>query len=1648
MKDILRVYPYLIGVSVSCWFQSLTLAQVIPDNTLGGESSQITNIDQLRERIDGGAIRGGNLFHSFLEFNVGEGRGVYFSNPAGIENILSRVTGGNASHILGQLGVLGNANLFLLNPNGIIFGQNSSLDIQGSFHASTAEGIKLGEKGFFGAVEPQKSNLLSVDPGVLLFNQAANHSGSIINRGSLAVGGDLNLTAGNLDLQGQLYSGGNLTLKSLNTVKIRDTVTNPFVAAAMGNLLIQGNETVDIFALNHPDSGLFSRKNLALSSAHTVIGDAHYYSGGSFSIEKLDGSLNNLYSPNDPVIRSNGDVFIGAYEGASLHIIAGGSVTIPDFIVITGADPIFGLQENITLANGQEILIDGKNTPTVDIRAGVSPEFIGFPLFQGSDNDQFFGASPPSSISTSADINIGTIVFSRNPNDINQKITGDVLLTNQYKPNLNLQGNITLNPTNPFFGFTAIDTASFGDGGRVILDSRNNIDITGEIFALAFGEFGKGGEVLINSFSDVSINGLIDVVSSQDGNIKINGDNIFITDSSILAGNRPNVGFENAQTGNIYLNATETLDIQNSVIENSVYFNGVGNSGQIIIDAKNLNLSNNSLVFNNVNGIGNSGGIIVNSSDFNITNNSLVVSSVFGRGNSGEITVNTNNLALSNTGRIVSNTLGEGDSGGIKIQAMGDIVINDDSSSILSQVENGGQGNSGGVNIETGTLSLTNGGQIDSSTIGLGNGGAITIQASEGIIIDGESNDGLRSSRISSSVQRDAVGNSGDIEIDTSSLSLTNGGLIFATSFGQGDGGNIKITTTERIFIDGEKADGFASSIRSASSVSQSEDTNLQGNSGNIEIDTSSLSLTNGGLITSSTFKKGDAGTIKIKSRDGIIIQGQTINDPVPSAISSQIESPAEGNSGGIEIETSTLNISDGGAISALTVGKGNSGSINIIATDIIVIDANTNRNFQTGIFSQVESDGIGSSQGIVIDTESLTIKNGGEINASTNGQGNSGKIQIKASKNLSLDGEGFTDTSGFFGSSILSQVQNDGIGNSGGINIETGNLSITNGGEIDSSTFGQGNAGVVNIKASKGIILDGATSDGFVSSRIASTVQDNAVGNSGGIEINTSSLTLTNGGLIFATSVGQGNAGKIGITAIENVNIDGSSQTAFPSSIFSEANVRIGENTDIEGSSEGIEIETSTLSITNGGSISANTFRRGDSGLIKITATENVLIRGEGTNTRNPSNIFSQVGFTAIGNSRGIEINTGDLLITDGAQINSTTNGQGDAGAIKILATGNIQIDSGVSLLGSTGIFSGVNSTATGNSEGINIETTNLSVINGSFIDATTFGQGNAGAVEITATGQIILSGTFLTDPLDREIGGILAFTETIGTAGNITINTPQLKLLEGAGIEAFTQGSGNAGNIVIENANSVTLGENTNITVETSDAGKAGDIIITSDTITIGQDAQLSATATETATNTEGGGSINLNTQNLNISGELGIFAETQGQTPAGSLTINPNNNNPNLNIRFTDNGFISARTSSAGEGGDIAISAPQNLDIRGEGQITVETSGSGNAGAINIKGNTGEINLNSNETITLNNSNINSAVEEDARGNSQEITLTTPNLNLNNSEISAATAGQGNAGSITVENAENTNLNNSTISTAIAPEGVATQPSNITL
>ena len=215
----------IIGVAVA-FSDNYAIAQITPDATLGAESSVVTPNSDIRdlpaELIDVGALRGTNLFHRFQEFNVGEGLRVYFASPVGVENILSRVTGIDPSDIRGTLGVDGSANLFLLNPNGIIFGSNATLDVSGSFIASTANSLVFDNGVEFSANTPEAPPLLTINVPLGL-QYGSNQPGSIVNAGNLAVGSKQNLTlvGGTVTTTGQLSApGGQVTVAAVPGVSL------------------------------------------------------------------------------------------------------------------------------------------------------------------------------------------------------------------------------------------------------------------------------------------------------------------------------------------------------------------------------------------------------------------------------------------------------------------------------------------------------------------------------------------------------------------------------------------------------------------------------------------------------------------------------------------------------------------------------------------------------------------------------------------------------------------------------------------------------------------------------------------------------------------------------------------------------------------------------------------------------------------------------------------------------------------------------------------------------------------------------------------------------------------------------------------------------------------------------------------------------------------------------------------------------------------------------------------------------------------------------------------------------------------------------------------------------------------------------------
>ena len=948
--------------SFAAFWGAPSYAQINPDQTLGAESPiVIPNVEikgDLADVIEGGAIRGGNLFHSFSDFNVLELERVYFANPVGIDSILSRVTGNDLSNIFGTLGVDGTADLFLINPNGIIFGPNVNLDIEGSLYATTAEGISLGEN-VFSASKPEQSQLLSVSPSTSLLNYLTSSSGNIENRGQVFAGENVGLSANNLDLEGQITAGENVSLLAADAIKIRDTSENPFVAFASGDLLVQGNQQVDIVALSHRDSGLFSYGDMVIRSSSPVSGDAHYSNGGSFRVETLEGGLGDLHSPIDPVIRSLGDVSFGSYAGASLHILTAGSVTVPGTIVITGKDTSDFVVENVFVSNiDTSILIDGSLQPTLDIRAGMPVEEIGLPLGLSGVNGFFQSPGPPAFISspaigtvpTSGNIEIGGI-FMFGPDASN----GIILLKNNYADNgldRNIQVGVVI-ANGEFGGFQ-------GDSSRVIIDSGEDVNIIRGMDVSSAA--GSGGDVSINAGGTVFVPGA--GISTEVGPTALgSGGDVEIIANSIVLDNAAQIATSTqgqGQAGNILIIVSDFfIARQGSLLRSDTF--GSGDAGDITIRGEKA-----AIIFD---GLGvNVLGEQTSSGLFSFVR-SAPSFGLRGTGRGGNISINTRSLSLTGGAQINADSLAEGNAGNIKIEVNEGVNVSGFffstangrtsglPSAITSQVrlettdnEAAVQptGNGGSIEIQANTVTLDNLAVIGTSTSGRGNAGSVFVHADDSISISNLSN-------IRSDVGPGGVGTGGDITIETNSLSLRDGGQVIAgllssrtLSGGIGSGGNIRIDAPDSVEISGTAkldlavADPLDPSqilvlLGEPSQLTTSAVEGTIGRSGDIAINTRSLNVEAGGVIRASALNSSNAGNILINANDTLSIDADSILQITNSEIST---TSAQSAGGSIFARMGKVRLyGDSDIQSNVASGSENAGNITLVADSILAFD-------------------------------------------------------------------------------------------------------------------------------------------------------------------------------------------------------------------------------------------------------------------------------------------------------------------------------------------------------------------------------------------------------------------------------------------------------------------------------------------------------------------------------------------------------------------------------------------------------------------------------------------------------------------------------------------------------------------------------------
>ena len=1325
-----------IAVSKNC-----ALAQLSPDGTLGIERTQVTSKGPGDFQIDGGATRGTNLFHSFNQFSVPTGGSAYFNNAPNIQNVFSRVTGGSISNIDGLIRANGTANLFLLNPNGIIFGPNAALKINGSFLASTASSFKFVDGSEFSATNPQAPPLLTINPQPGLQWGLSQPAAMIVNRGNLAAGQELTLASDNLDLQGQLQAGRDLTLQAQKTLQVRDSIEKPFLAQAGGNLTLQGDRGIDILALNHPMQTPFvSGGNLSLISDGTISGDAHFASGGNFSIRSVAGGRANFVSQHDPIISANGDVDVAAnYTGASLLVETKGNIRFQGAINITGPDTS-GLPagpDTATLSRSSALILrSGQKTLTYGgSNFGSVPTFgtggvpLGITIGGVVTLEPFNGTGGVVNLSAASG-NVSTQLISTNGQKQNPHIKDKPYFIPPNDANggaislVASSGSIT---TGDLYSYSYSDSGIAKDGGAINLVAPDGSITTGNLFSFSRSDTGMA-----------SSGGAISLFAPN-GNITTNG-----LYSYSEASNFPS---KSENGGAIHLESSSGINITGDVFAYSHADNNgpAGSGGAISLRATRGSISTNELNSESHSGFpgGDGGAIDIEATNGGISTGILSSDSFsngFVGGNGGAIHIETLNGNI-NTGDVYARST-PGNGGAIHMKATNGNIVTGGLSSYSSTYDVDVTTRDGGaISLEAlnGSITTSFVASYSSSYFPFdipGNGGMIIIKASNDINIAGANS-------YSSSFAGGTAGNGGAIYLKTSQGSITTSGDLNSSSYSgdgrAGRGGEIHLEAYNAINLLRQEFDDktftfklvpggsinstgglgsgnitiLSKALLALNSSIITSDTFGSGKGGDIQLSAPSISLTNAAQVSASTHSTGQGGNIALIASNSVELSGATSKAPFgifsdasfagtppgtylggfiptghtrqppegtifPSGLFTQTTTGSIGNAGTLRIETGQLSVKDGAALATTTFGQGNAGNISVLARDLISV-ANGS------ILSGVAGEARGDSGAIALQTRSLSITGGGIVQTQTLGEGKAGAIQVDANDAVSLSGHGSGLRSGSGGSNNLLGNLGSKIGQGGDINVTTGSLSVADGAVLDAQT------------------------------------QSNSKG--GDITVNANTLSAVNGGQLLTSTSGGGQAGDITVNAAE-LQLDGSSSGLFAQT------TKAGQagNLTLQPLGEG---QSLMVDLLNGAQISASTSSSGHGGTLTVTAPESITLSGNGS--------LVSAGTSGSGTGGDLSLNTGTLTVRDGAQVRAGSSGEGNGGNLIVDASNSVQ------LFGpGSGLF--VDATSGSIAGNLTVATRQMTVSDGAQVTVSSpFGQ--AGNLTIQANSLRLNRGTVLAE-------------------------------------------------------------------------------------------------------------------------------------------------------------------------------------------------------------------------------------------------------------------------------------------------------------
>lgn len=800
-----------------------------------GDLGTTVKIDGKSVQITGGTRHsdsdGGNLFHSFKQFNLASGDTAQFLNTTPslpTSNILSRVTGNNPSMIFGTIDTTSypGANLFLMNPAGVVFGPDATLHVGGSVAFTTANYLRLAEAagsnaGIFHA-NPTATSLLS-SASVAAFGFLSSNAAAIAVQGS------------NLELQQPNRSislvGGNEGFRSANvSVPNGITITNSHFSAASGPIHIasvaaQGEILTGTLKqaqnINGHSFGPLGDIQLSQSvlNANAAEGRAILIRGGRLMIDasEIAASAGDISLDATSVEISNSTVIATVTETTAnaghIFVSASRDVTIdPAVLVGSFSQGSTGHAGNITLSSTHgDINIGGSSLVTSQANDGGN---TGRVKIDAPHGDIYLTDAHVSTATDGTGILGGILIEGNNLFMLN----GASIVGNNLSTKIAENIAITLNGSLDLKGKSVIET------GTITSAKAADLTISSPDIRVS------GGSRLITSTNDVGDAGRLSLFTDKlhltDGGRLSSGSLIDPITKEIPSGRGGAISVEGYKTPG----ASITIDGPRSGIFTSA--EGTGAAGNINVKAASLTLQNGGEISAKTTGISSKatgGSIIINATDqVTLGNDAAITASTSGPGNAGNITISGDSLSIASGGRIEASTSGSGNGGSIAIKTTGDVTVTGVSADgqVRSGVYaktlsagggngNGGSGNGSGggggnsgsgnsaaakpgqagdITIEAKNLLLDAGAQIDSSTTSGGPGGSVSIKTAENITIAGSG------TRLTSDATR-GDGKGGNITLVAKNITVRDRASVTAATGGKGDAGNISLTALDQLLL-------------------------------------------------------------------------------------------------------------------------------------------------------------------------------------------------------------------------------------------------------------------------------------------------------------------------------------------------------------------------------------------------------------------------------------------------------------------------------------------------------------------------------------------------------------------------------------------------------------------------------------------------------------------------------------------------------------------------------------------------------------------------------------------------------------------------------------------------------------------------------